>query len=158
MACCLCGVRGLDIPCSGHIRIGSQTYGNQRSKQVTVASSMSRYESFGRLYPIPDLRKQMREDKLLDAICKGKSAAEIIEISDKIADVICDQSVKGCANVGGESEIDSAEPEALCCYDGATLSLASSLMNCSEVTERVVPIQTVQGTSVSRHILFEVEQ
>ncbi len=100
MACSLCGVRGLDIPCSAHIGTGSQTYENQRSKQVTVATSTSPYESFDRLYHlylIPDLRKQTLENKLLDAICKGVSGTEIIEISDKIADVICDQSVKECA-------------------------------------------------------------
>ncbi len=67
--------------------------GNWRSKLVTVASSTSPYESVDRLYPIPDLRKQMLENKLLDAFCKGISGAEIIEISVKIADVICDQSV-----------------------------------------------------------------
>ena len=100
----------------------------------------------------------------MDAICKGILGTKIIEISDKIADVICDQSVMEleCAYVGRESEIDSAEPKALCC-DG------SIIMNCSEVTERVVPIQTAQGgtvmstecvehTSVSRHFLFEIEQ
>ncbi len=32
MACSLCGVRGLDIPCSAHIGTGSQTCENQRSK------------------------------------------------------------------------------------------------------------------------------
>jgi hypothetical protein len=31
MAFSLCGVRGLDIPCSAHIRTGSQTYEHQRS-------------------------------------------------------------------------------------------------------------------------------
>ena len=82
MACSLCGVRGLDIPCSAHIRTGSQTYENQRSKQVTVATLTSPYESFDRLYPIPDLRKQTLENKLLDAICKEISGTEIIEISD----------------------------------------------------------------------------
>jgi hypothetical protein len=121
MAFSLCGVRGLDIPCSAHIGTGSQTYENQRSKRVTAASSTSPYERFDRLYPIPDLRKQTLENKLLDAICKGISGTEIIEISDKIADVICDQSVKECADVGRESEIDSAEPEALCCSGDALI-------------------------------------
>ncbi len=115
MACSLCGVRGLDIPCSARIGTGSQNYENQRSKQVTVASSTSPYERFDRLYPIPDLRKQTLENKLLEAICRGVSGTEITEISDIIADVICDQSVGEYAYVGRESEIDSAEPEALCC-------------------------------------------
>ncbi len=55
---------------------------------------------------------------------------------------------KKCAYVGRESDIGSAEPEALCCDGGATSSLSSSLMNCWEVTERVVPIQTAQGGTV----------
>ena len=96
MACSLCGMRGLDIPCSAHIGTGSQTYDNQRSKQVTVASSTSTYERFDRLFPIPDLRKQTLENKLLDAICRGVSGSEIIEISNKIADVMCDQSEGMC--------------------------------------------------------------
>ena len=120
MACPLCGVRGLDIPCSAHTETGSQTYVNQRFKQVAVASSTSPYEIFNRSYPIPDLRKQTFENKLLDAICRGVSGTEIIEIFDKITDVICDQSVGECAYAGRESEINSAEPEALCCDGGAT--------------------------------------
>ncbi len=148
MARSLCGVRGLDIPCSAHIGTGSQIYENQRSKQVTVASSTSPYESFDRLYPTTNLRKQTLENKLLDAIGKGISGTERIEISYQIAYVNCDQSVKECAYIGRESEIDSAEPEALCCDGGATSSLSSSLMNCSDVRERVVPIQTAQGGSV----------
>ena len=151
MACSLCGVRGLDIPCSAHIRTGSQTCENQRSKdskQVTVASSTSPYERFDGLYPIPDYRRATLENKMLDAICKRVAGTEIIIISEKAADVICDQSAGECAYVGRESEIDSAEPEALCCDGGATSSLSSSLMNCSDVRERVVPIQTAQGGTV----------
>jgi hypothetical protein len=157
MACSLCGVRGLDIPCSAHIRTGSQTYENQRSKQVTVASSTSPYERFDGLSPIPDYRRATLESKKLDAICRGVAGTEIIIISEKAADVICDQSAGECAYVGRESEIDSAEPEALCCDGGATSSLSSSLMNCSEVTERVVPIQTAQGGTVmlTTHVYFK---
>ncbi len=76
------------------------------------------------------------------------SGAEIIENSDKIADVICAQNVKESAYVRRGSEIDSAEPEALCCDGGATSPFSSSLMNCSEVTERVVPIHTAQAGTV----------
>jgi hypothetical protein len=76
------------------------------------------------------------------------AGTEIIIISEKAADVICDQSAGECAYVGRESEIDSAEPEALCCDGGATSSLSSSLMNCSDVQERVVSIQTAQGGTV----------
>ncbi len=62
--------------------------------------------------------------------------------------MICDQSAKECAYVGRESEVESAEPEALCCDGGATSSLSSSLMNGSDVQERVVAIQTAQGCTV----------
>jgi hypothetical protein len=85
---------------------------------------------------------------MLDAICKRVAGTEIIIISEKAADVICDQSAGECAYVGRESEIDSAEPEALCCDGGATSSLSSSLLNCSDVQERVVSIQTAQGGTV----------
>ncbi len=143
MTCSLCGVRGLDIPCSAHIRTGSQTYEDQRSKQDTVASSSSPYDKYELLYDgsYPDYRRATLENKLLDAICRRVAGMEIIVISDKVADVICDQSAKECAYVGRESEIDSAEPEAICCDGGATSSLSSSLMNCSDVQERVVAIQ-----------------
>ncbi len=104
-------MRGLNIPGSAYIGTGSKTYENQslRSERVTVASSTSPYESFDRVYPIPDLRKQTLENKQLDAICKGISGTKIMEISDKIADVICGQSGMEleCAYVGRESEIDS---------------------------------------------------
>ncbi len=85
-----------------------------------VASSTSPYESFDRLYPVLDLRQQTLENKLLDAICNGILGTRIIEFSDKIAYLICDQSLKECVYVGRESETDSAEPEELCCNGGAT--------------------------------------
>jgi hypothetical protein len=44
---------------------------------------MTPYESFDRFYLIPDLRKQTLENELWDAICKGISGTEVIEISDK---------------------------------------------------------------------------
>ena len=53
-----------------------------------------------------------------------------------------------CAFVGRETESDSTEPEALCCDGGATSSLSSSFLNCSEISERAVPIQTAQGGTV----------
>ena len=56
--------------------------------------------------------------------------------------------MKESVYVGSESELNSAEPEALCCDVGATSSFASSFLNCSEVTERVVLIQTAQGGTV----------
>jgi hypothetical protein len=115
---------------------------------AAVASSTSPYERFDGLSPIPDYRRATLENKMLDAICRRVAGTEIIIISEKAADVICDQSAGECAYVGQESEIDSAEPEALCCDDGATSSLSSSLMNCSDVQERVVSIQTAQAGTV----------
>ncbi len=47
-----------------------------------------------------------------------------------------------------ESELDSAEPEALYCDGGATSSLSSSFLNGTEITERAVPIQTAEGGTV----------
>ncbi len=61
-----------------------------------------------------------------------------------IADAICDK--KECNFVGRESELAQTEPVALCCDGGATSSLSSSSLNCAEVTERIVPIQTAPGS------------
>ncbi len=85
------------------------------------------------------------ENRLLDAICAGRAGTEIITIPEEIADVIFDK--KECA-FGRESELAQAEPEALCCDGRATSSLSSSFLNCSDVTERVVLIQTAQGGTV----------
>ena len=71
---------------------------------------------------------------------------EIIIIPEHIAATIFDKNE--CAFVGRESESDSTEPEALCCDGGATSSLSSSFLNCSEISERAVPIQTAQGGTV----------
>ena len=70
---------------------------------------------------------------------------EIISIPERIANVIFE--MEECAFVGQESS-DSTTPDALCCDGGATSSLSSSVMNCSEIVERVVPIQTAQGGTV----------
>ncbi len=56
--------------------------------------------------------------------------------------------MKESAYVGTESELNLAEPEALCCDGGATSSLSSSLPNCSKVTEHVALIQTAQCGTV----------
>ncbi len=50
--------------------------------------------------------------------------------------------------LNGGHEDDSAAPEALCCDNGATSSLSSSFLNCTEITERAVAIQTAQGGTV----------
>jgi hypothetical protein len=94
------------------------------AKQVTVASSTTPMERNERLYSVPDnsLRKNLLNDKLLDAICGGNSGTEIITIPERIADVIFDK--KECAFVGRESELAQTEPEALCCDGGATSSLS----------------------------------
>ncbi len=42
---------------------------------------------------------------MLDAICRRVAGTEIIVMSEKAADVICDQSAGECAYVGRESEI-----------------------------------------------------
>jgi hypothetical protein len=147
MGCSPCGVRGLDIPCSAHIGTRSQTYEDQRSKQVTVVPSMTPYESFDRLYPTSQNRRARTSCWMLSA-----SGTEKIEISDQIADVSCrnipDENQRFSS--GRESEIYSAESEALCCNSScvATSSLSFTLMNFSEVTERVVPIQTAQSCTV----------
>jgi hypothetical protein len=83
---------------------------------------------------------------MLNAICKGVSGDEIIEISDYVTNVIFYE--KEYAFVGRESELNSAEPEALCYDGGATSSLSSSFWNCTDIKERVVPIQTAQGGTV----------
>ena len=125
---------------------GSQTYEHQRSKQVTAASSLTPPEVLDGLYSVPYARTATLECQHLKAICEGKGGTEIITIPDSIANAIFD--LKESAYVGRESELNSAEPEALCCDGGATSSLSSSFLNCSEVTERVVPNQTAQGCTV----------
>ena len=82
----------------------------------------------------------------MEAICNGTSGTEIITIPEHIAATIFGE--KECAFVGRESDSDSTETEALCCDGGATSSLSSSFINCTEVKERVVPIQTAQGGTV----------
>ena len=88
----------------------------------------------------------INEHDTLNANCEGVSDDEIIEISDNVANAIFYE--KEYAFVGRESELNSAEPEALCCDGGATSSLSSSFWNCTGIKERVVPIQTAQGGTV----------
>jgi hypothetical protein len=49
------------------------------------------------------------------------------------------------------------DAEALICDGGGTSSLSSSLLNCTDVTERVIVIQTAQGgaTMVTTHVCFK---
>ena len=59
-----------------------------------------------------------------------------------------------CAFVGQESKPNSAEPDALCCDGGATvlsnliMVILSSILNCTDITERAVPIHTARGSTV----------
>ncbi len=72
---------------------------------------------------------------------------EIIPNLKKIADVIFEW--KESALVGQESELDLAEPEELCYDVGATaLSSSFKFINCTEITERAIAIQTAQGCTV----------
>jgi hypothetical protein len=139
-------VHGLGGPCSAHTGTGEPTYENQRSKQVTVASSLTPRDVLDELYSVPYLKERTSEDIISEHICRGKIGTKIITIPERIANVIFDQ--KECAFVGAESIFESAEPEALCCDGGATTSLSSSFINCAEITERVVPINTAQGGTV----------
>ena len=74
---------------------------------------------------------------------EDNNGSEKIILSKRIADYIFGR--EECAFVGQESELSSAEPEALCCDGGATSSLSSSFLNCIDIPERAVPIDTAQG-------------
>ena len=96
---------------------------------------------------------------------KTTTVVKKIILSKRIADYIFGR--EECAFVGQESELSSAEPEALCCDGGATSSLSSSFLNCTDITERAVPIHTAQGgtvmttitmLSVSRRIMLDTSQ
>ena len=77
---------------------------------------------------------------------KTTTVVKKIILSKRIADYIFGR--EECAFVGQESELSSAEPEALCCDGGATSSLSSSFLNCTDITERAVPISTAQDGTV----------
>ena len=83
---------------------------------------------------------QISKDKYEDS--KGR---EKIILMKRITDYSFGR--EECAFLGQESELNSAEPEALCC-DGGSTSLSSSSLNCTDITlitERAVPIHTPQG-------------
>jgi hypothetical protein len=54
-----------DISCSAHIRTREQTYDDQRSKLVTVASFCNPMYDFDGLYSVPYTRLQTLENKLV---------------------------------------------------------------------------------------------
>ena len=143
MATSICGVRMCNIWCRAHMGSCKSAQENHEPKQVTVASSTTPPEVLDRLYSKPYHYFVNQE---LEAICNGTSGTEIITIPEHIAATI--NGAQECAFVGRESDSDSTETEALCCDGGATSSLSSSFINCTEVKERVVPIQTAQGGTV----------
>ena len=132
-----------NIWCRAHMGSCKSAQENQEPKQVTVASSTTPPDVLDRLYSKPYHYFVNQE---LEAICNGTSGTEIITIPEHIAATIT--GAQECAFVGRESDSDSTETEALCCDGGATSSLSSSFINCTEVKERVVPIQTAQGGTV----------
>jgi hypothetical protein len=119
----LCGVPGLNNAGSAHIRTGSEISVEQKSKQVTVASSTTPLEIHDVLYSKQYFKNQTFEDQNLNG-GHEENRMEIIRISKRIADVIF--GWKESTFVGQESELESTEPEALSCDNGATSSLLLS--------------------------------
>ena len=146
MACSPYGVREHETLCRAHEGSWKQTHVNQGSKQVTVASSLTPREVIDKLYSKPYHQHQMYANQELPTNCDGDCGMEIITIPDYLSDTIFDENE--FAFVGQEGEPDSTESEKLCCDGGATSSLSSSFINCSDIKERVVPIQTAQGGTV----------
>jgi hypothetical protein len=139
-------VPGLINGGSAHSRAGSETTEDQRSKQVTVASYTTPLEYYDGVYSMPYIDFQSPANQVAKDENQDNNGSEIIILSKRIADYIFGR--EECAFVGQESELDQAEPEALCCDGGATSSLSSSFLNCTEITERAVPIHTAQGGTV----------
>jgi hypothetical protein len=83
----LCGVPGLNIAGSAHIRTGSEPSVEQKKKQVTVASSMTPLEIYDGLYSKPYFKNQTFEDQILND-GHDVNDMEIITISKRIANVI----------------------------------------------------------------------
>ena len=135
-----------NISCRAHTGSCKSAHENQELKQVTVASSTTPPEVLDRLYSQPYHYYQKFHDQELEAISNGTNGTKIITIPEHVAATIFGE--QECAFVGRESDSESTETEALCCDGGATSSLSSSFINCTDVTERVVPIQTAQGGTV----------
>ena len=108
---------------------------------------MTHPDVFDGLLSMPYSRQQIIEDPMFTADIGANDGVEIITIPERIADVIFD--LEESAFVGRESD-DSTEPEALWSYIITIIFIKTSLRNCadSEVTERVVSIQTAQGGTV----------
>jgi hypothetical protein len=73
-------VPGLNNAGSAHIRTGSETSVDQKSKQVTVASSTTPLEMYDGLYSKPYLKNQTFEDQILND-GREDNGMEIITIS-----------------------------------------------------------------------------
>ena len=146
MARSLCGVPGLINDGSAHSRTGSETTVDQGSKQVTVASYTIPMEHYDGIYSMPYIDFQSPANQESEDESEYNNGSEKIILSERIADYIFGR--EECAFVGQESELSSAEAEALCCDGGETSSLSSSFLNCTDITERAVPIHTAQGGTV----------
>ena len=81
MACSLCGVSGLGRPCSAHAGTRSQTYEDQRSKQVRAASITSE-DVLDKLYSHSIARKPLRTE-FRNRIAMAHWKNEIIENTKK---------------------------------------------------------------------------
>ena len=109
MACSLCGVPGFGRSCSAHTGTDSQTYDEQRSKQVRAASMTSK-DVLDKLYSTPYCKETI-EDLISKSKLKGTFEDEIINITKNLADAIFD--VGESAFMGRELETDTEELEAL---------------------------------------------
>jgi hypothetical protein len=88
MACSLCGVRGLDMPCRAHAETWKQAHENQRSKQIMVASSLTPPEVLDGFYSVPYQKDSKKlQNRILKAICEGIDGTGIITVPEIIADI-----------------------------------------------------------------------
>ena len=132
MASSLCGVRMWNISCRAHTGSCKSAHENQELKLVTVASSTTPPEVLDRLYSQPFHYYQKFHDQELEAISNGTNGTKIITIPEHVAATIFGE--QECAFVRRESDSEPTETEALCCDGGATSSLSSSFINCTDVT------------------------
>ena len=96
---------------------------------------MTSKDVLDKLYSTPYNCEETIEDLISKSKLKGTFGDEIIEITKTLFDAIFEGGES--VFVGRESETDTEEPEALICDGGATSSLSSSLLNCTDVTQNV---------------------
>ncbi len=118
MARAPCGVPRLINDSSAHSSTGSETTEDQRSKQVTVASFTTPLEHYEGVYSMPYDNFQSPANQVSEDEYEDNNGSVKIMLSKRIADYIFGR--EECAFVGQESELNSAEPGALCCDGGAT--------------------------------------